>query len=268
MSAFVDELGDPALTFERAALLVGRELEPTLDVGVAVRQLDGFARAYVPPSDHSAEGQAVALCRLLGDQLGFRGNSTDYYAPENSLLDRVVERRLGIPITLAIVYIAVGARVGVEVQGIGFPGHFIARVGGEAGVYVDPFHRGALLDDSKLQELASEFIGPGAEPSRSHLASVSPRAVAVRMLSNLEAAYARRAEHALAWVAADRAHGITGDAIFLRNRGLHASAMGSHALAIGDLEAYLDAQPTAGDARRIRALLDRSRKVPVRGAPN
>jgi regulator of sirC expression with transglutaminase-like and TPR domain len=276
MSSLGDALANPALTVEQAALLVAHELEPTVDVATTLGRLDELAEPLRAPArklgmregESSAEARAELLAGYLGRGLGFAGNETDYYAPENSLLDRVLVRRVGIPITLAVVYVAVGTRVGMPVEGIGFPGHFLVRVGGPGGVYQDPFHRGALLDSDRLAELARRFIGPGAVLAPSHLGSVDARSVALRMLTNLEAAYARRNEHARAWVAADRLLAITKDDGHRRNRGLHALAMGSNAIAADDLELYVGAHPTAPDRDRLKALVERARAGARKGTLN
>lgn len=261
MTAFRDAFDDPGLGFDRAALLVGHELEATVDVARTLAALDALAAPLSARASRvtDAEAGAALLAEYLGHELGFHGNGDDYYAPDNSLLDRVLARRVGIPITLAVVYIAVGTRVGIEVDGIGFPGHFLIRVGGPNGVFQDPYHRGTLLDSDKLADYVARHVGPGASLDPAHLAAVDPRSLAIRMLTNLEAAYARRSEHPRAWVAADRLHALTSDDGYRRHRGLHALSMGSNALAIEDLAAYLAAHPNAPDHERIRMLVERAR---------
>ncbi len=120
-----------------------------------------------------------AMSALLGVELGFRGNEDDYYAEENSLLPRVIEHRRGNPITLCLVYIAVGRRAGLPVHGVGLPGHFVVRAG---GVFFDPFHGGRRLqleDCQKLLESQSLELQPH------HLLPCKPRVMLARMLNNL-----------------------------------------------------------------------------------
>ena len=119
------------------------------------------------------------MAAFLGSELGFRGNEDDYYAEENSLLPRVIENRRGNPITLSLVYIAVGRRAGLPVQGVGLPGHFVVRVG---GVFVDPFHGGRRLQLGDCQKLLET---QGLELQPHHLQPCRPRVMLARILNNL-----------------------------------------------------------------------------------
>src|ERR1051325_105084 len=140
---------DAELQLARATLLVGKEEEPrACDVGRCLARLDEMgeeARARVVRGDAPA---VEALNRYLFDEQGFAGNAAEYYDPRNSMLHRVLERRLGIPITLSVVYMEVGRRAGLRVEGVGLPGHFIVRAyesddasDDNEGTLVDPFNR-------------------------------------------------------------------------------------------------------------------------------
>ena len=158
------------------ALLIAQDAYPGLDVGAHKRRL-GLLSA--PLAGRGLERapllmQAAALGEYLYDTCGFRGNREDYYDPRNSFVNEVIERRLGIPLTLAIIYIEVARRIGVRARGVGFPGHFLVRVEdserGEA-VIVDPFGAGAVLDRDDLQQLLKQGEGGRLELT---LAMLSP----------------------------------------------------------------------------------------------
>lgn len=264
-------LTDPETPVEVLALMLAKDEYPRLSVTGYLEKLDELA---APLRIHAMLGrkgkkegiagldprdQAEALRRLVYEDLGFRGNEREYYDPRNSYLSDVIERRTGIPITLAIVLIAIGRRVGVEVEGIGFPGHFLTRVGGAGGVYVDPFFEGRVLDEGALERLAERFVGSRAALRAEHLHVVSARALVVRMLVNLKHAHERRQDHARALVVSDRLVDVTASMTFRRDRGLHALALGASAAAIEDLEAYLRAADAPPDELAVRRALARAR---------
>jgi regulator of sirC expression with transglutaminase-like and TPR domain len=135
---------------------------------------------------------------LLFAELGLRGNREDYSDPRNSFLDQVLDRRLGIPISLAVLMMEVGRRVGLRFEGIGMPGHFLVR---SDDVFVDPYHGGQMLDVEGCQALFHRLHGPAAPFSPALLAPNGPRAILARMLANLRHSYAaRRDTAALVWV--------------------------------------------------------------------
>ena len=135
------ELPAASVPLDEAAFLIAAHAHPGLDVGAQLARLDDLAMRCLDPSRDGV------LAHLFGAE-GFRGNDADYYDPDNSMLDRVLDRRRGIPITLSVVLIEVGRRLGVPFTGIGAPGHFIVRHDG-SGVYIDPFNGGRVLDDTE-----------------------------------------------------------------------------------------------------------------------
>ena len=166
---------------EDAAWTLAAVVAPGEDFAEERRRLDewgaGLARRLL--GMETMIQKCGAMAALLGTELGFRGNEDDYYAEENSLLPRVIEHRRGNPITLCLVYIAVGRRAGLPVQGVALPGHFVVRAG---GVFFDPFHGGRRLqleDCQKLLESQSLELQPH------HLLPCKPRVMLARMLNNL-----------------------------------------------------------------------------------
>lgn len=253
---------EESISPETAALLIARDARPDLDVRHELARIDALAAPLgtLDPNAPARE-QARAIASHLYERLGFHGNEDEYFDPRNSYLDEVLSRRTGIPLTLAILISAVGRRARVQVEGIGFPGHFLVRIGGPAGVLVDPFFGGRVLDEASLQRLAARVLGPGARVLPSHLEPVGLRPLVVRMLLNLKHAHERRRDHARSLLVCDRLVDLTDSVSFRRDRGLHALALGAHRAAVEDLEAYLGAGGAgAEDAAAVQHALERARR--------
>lgn len=247
-----------AQSVEEAALVIAEESKPGMKRAPALEELDAMAARVKKRlrGDASAMSQAEALAEVVYGEYGFTGNRDDYYDPRNSYLDDVLLRRTGIPITLAVILIAVGRRAGVLVEGIGFPGHFLARVGGEDGILLDPFDGGHVLSRADLESLAKRYLGDPAMLRPEHLEVASTETMTVRMLVNLQHAHRRRGDFARAMLAVDRLVDLTGDPDHRRDRGLLAIALGSYQTAAADLEAYIDARPTARDVPTLEVALE------------
>jgi regulator of sirC expression with transglutaminase-like and TPR domain len=249
------------------AALIARDAYASLDVERLLARLDDLAapRGQAGELAHLAPAaQAEALSSYLYGELGFRGNEQDYYDPKNSLLPDVLDRRLGIPITLALVYCEVARRLGVRARGVSFPGHFLVRVDAtgqeEAPVAVDPFFGGRLLDASGLQRLLERTTPTQSFSPAQHLAPATARAMLVRMLINLKWIYATRGDFARALLALDRIICLTPDSVpALRERGMLAARLGAVEAARADLSRLLELVPQAPDANSIRQRLEELR---------
>lgn len=171
--------GDIAL--DEAALLIAAHNYPDLDVASHLRRLDDLA-------DRCPEPTVDSLRRHLFDDLGFSGDARRYGDPRNSFLNDVLERRIGIPISLSLLTIEVGRRLGLALVGIGMPGHFLVR-DDEGGAILDPFSGGRTLDPDDCQALFRNVHGPGPAFGPQMLATAGPRAILVRMLANLRHLY-------------------------------------------------------------------------------
>ncbi|HET6811343.1 MAG TPA: transglutaminase-like domain-containing protein [Acidimicrobiales bacterium] len=183
---------DDALHLDEACLLVSAHARPGLDVGTALGTLDRLAEGI--------DSFAAWHARLFTES-GFAGDAEDYHAAENSLLDRVLARRRGMPITLAVVGIEVARRAGVPMAGIGMPGHFLLRHTGEPAWFVDPFAGGELLDAAGCEALFRKIADPGVPFRPDYLAPVTNRQIVGRILANLRNTYATAGDGAnLAWV--------------------------------------------------------------------
>ena len=183
---------DGALNLDEACLLIAAHARPGLDVEGALSVLDRLAEGIDSfPAWHAR----------LFTETGFTGDADDYHAVENSLLDRVLARRRGMPITLAVVGLEVARRAGVPMAGIGMPGHFLLRHTGEPGWFVDAFGGGELLDEAGCEALFRKIADPGAAFRPEYLQPVGNRQIVARILANLRYTYAAADDGVnLAWV--------------------------------------------------------------------
>ncbi len=252
----------PGARVEDIAILLAREANPILDEYALRRALDGLgAEALIRRGLRSTpERDGRILAELLFEELGFEGDREDYYNPNNSYLDKVMLRRKGIPISLSVLTMAIGERAGMDVEGVGFPGHFLVRVGGPEGVYQDPFNGGTLLDGRGLNMLAAEFLGAEMTLHPSYLEPVDTHTITIRMLANLKNAHRRRGDFARAMLACDHLVELTQVPEHRRDRGLLAHALRTYGAASEDLAAYLEARPDAKDARAISLALEEARQ--------
>ncbi len=241
------------------ALWIASDAYPGLDAALQRRRVDELAAPLIAHrvGGLSATAQAVALAAHLNGDCGFRGNRADYYAPENSFINIVLERRLGIPISLAVVYIEVATRAGVRASGVGFPGHFLVRIEDEHEVViVDPFSSRAL-DREELAELLAVATDGRLSLEDSMLDPTPTEHVVLRMLLNLRYAYAKRGDRQRLLVTLDRLVDLSPEAVeHRRDRGLLCASFGANQVARADLSEYLDALPHASDADEIRSVLD------------
>jgi len=186
------------LDLVRAALLVAEAEYPGLDVAHYAERLAALgdqARADVR-GDAPVEERIRAALELLYGRLGFKGNQEDYYDPRNSFLNEVIDRRTGIPITLAIVLVAVLERAGVTARGVSFPGHFLVRVDGPRGaIFIDPF-AGRPIDRNGLRALHARATGHDKDPTREMLEPASKAQILTRLLNNLRTIYSNKSDHA------------------------------------------------------------------------
>jgi regulator of sirC expression with transglutaminase-like and TPR domain len=260
-------LPDESMDVATGAALMARDAYATLDVERLLARFDDLAAPLLAAGDLGGlppDLQADTLSAHLYGQMGFRGNEQDYYDPKNSLLPDVLDRKLGIPITLALVYCEVARRVGIRARGVSFPGHFLIRVDpadrDDAPVAVDPFFGGRRLDEAGLQRLLERSAPSQRLVLAEHLAPASPRTMLVRMLINLKWIHATRGDFARALLALDRIICLTPDSVpALRERGMLAARLGAVEAARADLSRLLELVPQAPDANSIRQRLEELR---------
>jgi regulator of sirC expression with transglutaminase-like and TPR domain len=259
-------LPEECIDVATGAALIARDAYAGLDLDRLSARFDEMAAPLVARgvASRSVEEQVQIVSSHLYEDLGFRGNEQDYYDPKNSLLPDVLDRKLGIPITLALVYCEVARRAGVRARGVSFPGHFLVRVDAagreDAPVAVDPFFGGRRLDEPGLQKLLERASPAQKLVLDEHLAPASPKTMLVRMLINLKWIYATRGDFARALLALDRIISLTPDSVpAIRERGLLAARLGSVEAARADLSRLLELVPQAPDANSIRQRLDELR---------
>ena len=258
---FVHEATSADDNLPHCALLMARVAYPELDPSPFLRQLQQMGTTARDHLEIGLGGSPPRRTRLrivtefVYGQLGFVGNHEQYDDPRNSLLNDVLSRRTGIPITLALVFIDVARRAGLAVEGVNFPGHFLVRClpdGDDRAdaipLLVDPFHAGALLTDAECARLLRTNLGDDAIVEPGMLRTASKRDVLLRMLLNLKRAYLRLRSLAQAHAVTELLVALDPAALTeLRDRGLLASQLQEYASALRDLETWLRLAPASED---------------------
>ncbi len=249
------------LDLAEAALLIAQHEYPQLDVAGYLRRFDEFAgtvRQRLRP--HVLPEQIIAAMNyFLYKEQGFAGNSGDYYDPRNSFLNEVMDRRLGIPITLSIIYMELGRRLGLLFQGISFPGHFLIKLpAATSTVVLDPYAGGISLGvDDLEQRLVQLYAESGQKVSLDDaLANAGKKEILLRVLRNLKAIYVHTRDYNKALAAVDRMLLVVPDQPQeLRDRGFIYQQLECTHAALADLRRYLALEPEASDAEAVHARL-------------
>jgi len=245
---------DHDFNLAEAALLIAAEAYPGLDIDRYVRALDDLAAAAEPAlRGAGSEAERVQrLVRFLTRDAQFHGNDDDYYDRRNSFLNEVLDRRTGIPITLAIVYMEVARRLGLPIVGVSFPGHFLIKYSGSPELVVDPFF-GQFLSQTQCEQRLRAVLGPSARLEPAHLEAASPREIVVRMLRNLKQVYERARELEGALGCSERILLVEPELVQeLRDRGLLYEQLECYAAARADLERFLTLAPDDPSADAVR----------------
>jgi regulator of sirC expression with transglutaminase-like and TPR domain len=252
------------INLAKAALYIAQEEYSDLDPEEYLNALDTMAGEIEErlPSEPYPLRIIQCINNYLYDDLGFIGNSDDYYDPRNSYLNQVIERRTGIPITLSLVYLEIAQRIDFPMVGIGMPGHFLIRPDfQDVGIYVDAFNRGEILFEQDCEQRLSQIYQQPVIISPSLLEPVSPRRFLSRMLMNLKMIYLNRGEWMKALASIERILLLfPGTPTELRDRGLLYYQIGELATACQDLQSYLVQAPNAEDASFIRQLVEQIQK--------
>ena len=253
-----------------AALLMACEEYPQLSLPPYIRQLDDIAGDV----DNRLGGNQSALetirtiNEILFDEYGFHGNNSDYYDPRNSFLNDVMDRRTGIPITLATVYMEIANRVGLQIDGVGVPGHFILKhVSESEEIFVDPFNAGTVMTRADCRKLIRNMAGEGGHDEERWLRRVTNRQIVSRMLNNLKVIYMNGGVFDKALVMLElMVLTEPSQAVLYKERGLLQLQLRRFGKAAKDLEQYLKRSTDAADRdeiedylrdiRRIRAMMN------------
>lgn len=255
MTAAADEDLDLAAT----ALIIAAEEYPQLTPARYLAELERLAgRVRERLAGETAPLVVLQeLSHVLFREERFRGNAEAYYDPRNSFLNDVLDRRVGIPISLSLVYLEVGWRLGLPLEGVGFPGHFLIRYEGEVvRVLLDPFEDGRLRFEDEAQSLLDRVYGGLVRLQPEFLEPTGKKDMLVRLLKNLKAIYLNAGEDGKALAAVERILLLRPVPVELRDRGMLLARAGRRAEAIADLEAYLAQVSEAPDARRVRNTIE------------
>jgi regulator of sirC expression with transglutaminase-like and TPR domain len=260
-------LDDARIDLARACLMIAQDAYPRLDVERYLGEIERMAlrlRSRLPASG-GAEESILALNEFLYDELGYWGNTDDYYDPRNSYLNEVIDRKTGIPITLSILYMEVGRRIGLPLEGVSFPGHFLVRVRVRGGMLVlDPFAGGAPQSEAALRERLQRVIPPGVTdnvpvaelPLDQFLEPASKRQILSRVLRNLKGIYRETDKPERMLEVLNRMLVLAPEASSeLRDRGYLYHRLECWRPALQDLRDYLEREPDAPDSDEVRVKL-------------
>jgi regulator of sirC expression with transglutaminase-like and TPR domain len=248
---------DEKIELDEAALVIAAEACPGLDIPRYRRVLDGLAEGVRPAVIEAAgcRERVEQLNEFLFRRARFRGNRTDYADPRNSLLNQVLDRRTGIPITLSVVYMEVARRLGLPVRGVNFPAHFLAKYSGDEEILIDPYFARTVSAEECLARLR-RALGPGAELGPDPFAPATHRAILVRMLANLKSSYIRLRQFELALGCCERILLLVpGTPLELRDRGLVYHQLECFGASRADLEQFLELEPGHESASAVRKVL-------------
>jgi regulator of sirC expression with transglutaminase-like and TPR domain len=267
LAPFAEQLAreDRDIELARCCLQVAQDAYPGLDVDGYMGEIERFAgrlRARLE-AGASIEDRIIELNDFLFAELGFRGNAEHYYDPRNSYLNEVIDRRMGIPITLSVLYLEIGRRVGLPLEGVSFPGHFLVRLPLRGGTLVlDPFLGGLPQSEDELRERLQRVI-PGAAtggvpvaalPLDTFLEPASNRQILARLLRNLKGVYREKDDPARLLAVLTRMVLVAPEAAAeLRDRGYAFERLECWRPALADLAGYLERVPDAPDAHEVRA---------------
>ncbi len=244
----------------RVALLIARDAYSQMNPRAYLRRIERLADQLRPRLKGSLAARTAELSTFLFEDCGFAGNTGRYYDPRNSYLNKVLDRQVGLPITLTVLAVAVGTRAGLNVVGVGLPGHFIAKaIDGDDEVLFDPFNGGQFLDVEACEALVGGVTGRPFEATPESLAATPPGAIVARMLQNLKTAYlADRSYSRAARVTCRLAQLVPDDASQRRDIGVLLMQADQPGRAIDHLRQYLRAAPDADDASDVRKFLSKA----------
>jgi regulator of sirC expression with transglutaminase-like and TPR domain len=250
---------DPAAPLDLAeiALLLARDEFPFLDVEGQLHELQTLANEVRPYLRGHLAHQIQGLGRYLFHEMGFQGNRRDYYDPLNSYLNVVLERRHGIPISLSAVTMAIGQRAGLEIVGIGLPGHFIVKaVNGDQEILLDPFDGGRILSHEDCAAIVRQATGVPLESSPLSLDPIPLGLMIQRMLNNLKLIYLKRQDWPRSIRIMERQRQLNPqDIVMRRDLGLCYVKHNQPGKAIDHLRAYVDQVQDADDREKVEEFL-------------
>ena len=246
------------IELDKTALLIAQGHCPHTEISEYLARIDEYALRAQPLIEQSKtpEGRVAGINSVLYDQEGFIGNAEDYYDPRNSLLNHVLDRKTGIPITLSILYSSIAKRLDVPIVGVGFPMHFLVKYIGEHGEFlIDPFNRGKILAPADVDELLFKVYGAPVNLQESFLEPLPPRLILYRMLNNLKLVYLKNEDYTAAGTTVEQMLVVHTQMDDIRDRGLIYLQERRWSEAAEFLGRYLTEAPEAMDAELVRSRL-------------
>ena len=257
-------LADDRVDLAHGALLIAKTAYPDLNESLYLDRLDRMAAKVKLEMTANTESEDIItkLNIILFEQEKFRGNRENYYDPDNSFLNRVLDRKTGIPITLSLIYIEVAGRLGLDVRGIGLPGHFITALYHASGkIFIDPFNRGEILTVDECLEIIRTHMGNAFAPDLHWLQPISRKELLIRMLRNLKLIYARQDNDVMLFKMIHWILTLQPEApAELSARAMLYEAMGNPSRAVTDWERYIANIGDHKSATKIRARIDNLKK--------
>lgn len=258
------ELPDEEVDLISAVLLIAQTTYPRLDKTVYLQYLSELTERF--QSQLKKGDRTVAMIeklnRILFEEEGFHGNRHNYFNPDNSFINRVIDRKLGIPITLSLIYTEVGQGAGLNLHGIPLPGHFITAVSYESGrLFIDPFNQGEILSEKECRIMVTDRLGDKETFDTRRLIPAKPKEILIRLLRNLKAIYLHannnmKAFEMLHWILT-----LDPDAtVELLERGLLYEVLGNTDQAVKDFQRYVELSPRGETERAIGSKIETLKK--------
>jgi len=254
----------PEASFDVAeiALYLAKDEFPELDVEAHLGELSAMAHEARLYMQGNLPAQVAGLCRYLFHDMGFHGNVKDYYNPGNSYFNLVLERRTGIPITLSALTMEVGRRAGMNVEGVGLPGHFIVKASeGNQEILIDPFHGGRVLTHTDCENLVRQVTGISFEVSALALHPIPVGLMVQRLLANLKGIYLASEDFGRGLRIMERMYQLNPqDVVLRRDLGTTLVKTGQYGKALDHLRYYLNRAPEAEDVNNIKKVLSNAER--------
>jgi regulator of sirC expression with transglutaminase-like and TPR domain len=258
-------LPDGAIPLAEAALLMACEEYPQLQISPYLDQLDEIAAAvrHRVPEGSAPKDVVACINEVLFEQFGFRGNEDNYYDPRNSFFNDVLDRRIGIPITLSTVYLEIARRLNFPMVGVGMPGHFLVKYADlQQEFFLDPYYSGAILTAEDCKARIAEHFGDSLEFSDRMLARVTHKQILTRMLTNLKKIYVESQAFDKGLAVVDMMIMVEPEDLEqYRDRGLLRVQLRQFEAAAKDLERYVKSTPDCEDRRKVAEQLKSLRQI-------
>lgn len=251
-----------SICMETLVLSLALDEYPNLDISAYKSEISAFSHGCNLPGGTDLEVRVRAFAHYLANDLGFTGNKNDYYDPQNSYLNLVIDRRLGIPISLSVLAICIGKKLGLRLFGVGLPGHFVTMAcEGNHSVYFDVFNGGKILSQSDCESLSFKATGEQTTLSENHFSPLPVASVIIRMLTNLKLIYLRKNDVSRSIRILNRLRQISpNDPAQMRDLGLVLLQAGHPSKALINLESYVQSVPSAINDEEIMAWIKQAKK--------